>query len=147
MKRNENIKEKILNEPSYWIEGINGFLYDAIVSYMEENGLNRTKLAEYLGISKGRISQILNDGDINFSIAKIIEIALKVGKYPVFELQDKQEYLNRSPKTKNVVNMVMDYDTESFADQEIHEDGSDAETPVVSINNNYTIENQLAYSE
>jgi len=114
---------------------------------MEENGLNRTKLAEYLGISKGRISQILNDGDINFSIAKIIEIALKVGKYPVFELQDKQEYLNRSPKTKNVVNMVMDYDTESFADQEIHEDGSDAETPVVSINNNYTIENQLAYSE
>jgi hypothetical protein len=43
--------------------------------------------------------------------------------------------------------MVMDYDTESFADQEIHEDGSDAETPVVSINNNYTIENQLAYSE
>lgn len=146
MKRNDNIKEKILNEPSYWIEGINGFLYDAIVSYMEENGLNRTQLAEYLGISKGRVSQILNDGDINFSIAKIIEIALKVDKYPVFKLQDKKEYLNHSPKTENVVNMVMDYDTESFAGQEIQEDGPDVDAPVVSIKN-YTIENQLAYSE
>ena len=146
MKRNENIKEKILNEPSYWIEGINGFLYDAIVSYMEENGLNRTQLAEYLGISKDRVSQILNDGDINFSIAKIIEIALKVDKYPVFQLKDKEEYLNHSPKTENVVKMVMDYDTESFADQEIQEDGSDVDARVVSIKN-YTIENQLAYNE
>jgi transcriptional regulator with XRE-family HTH domain len=146
MKRNDNIKEKILNEPSYWIEGINGFLYDAIVSYMKENGLNRTQLAEYLGISKGRVSQILNDGDINFSIAKIIEIALKVGKYPIFELQDKEEYLNHSSKNENVVNMVMDYDTESFVDQETREDGTGGEAPVVFINN-YSIENQLAYSE
>jgi transcriptional regulator with XRE-family HTH domain len=146
MKRNDNIKEKILNEPSYWIEGINGFLYDAIVSYMEENDMNRTQLAKYLGISKGRVSQILNDGDINFSIAKIIEIALKVGKYPIFELQDKKEYLNHSSKNENVVNMVMDYDTETFVDQATQEYVTGGEAPVVFIKN-YSIENQLAYSE
>ena len=43
-------------------------------------------MAEYLGISKGRISQILNKGNINFSIGKIIEIALKVDKYPIIKL-------------------------------------------------------------
>lgn len=146
MKQTDNIKEKILNEPSFWIEGINGFLYDAIVSYMKENDLNQTQLAEYLGISKGRVSQILNDGEINFSIAKIIEIALKIGKYPVFKLEDKKEYLNHSQKDENVVNMVMDYDTESFVDQETQEEVAAGEAPVVFINN-YSIENQLAYSE
>ncbi len=81
--------EKILDQPSYWVEAINGSLYNAILDYMETNNLNRTQLATILGISKGRVSQILNEGNINFSIEKIIEISLKIGKYPVFELEDK----------------------------------------------------------
>lgn len=89
------LREKILNQTSYWVEGVNGSLYDTIVKYMEANKLNRTKLANHLGISKGRVSQILNDGEINFSIEKIIEIALKVGKFPIFEFKDKQEYLQK----------------------------------------------------
>ncbi|PRY98212.1 helix-turn-helix protein [Marinilabilia salmonicolor] len=146
MKRNDNIKEKILNEPSYWIEGINGFLYDAIVSYMEENGLNRTQLADYLGVSKGRVSQILNDGDINFSIAKIIEIALKIDKYPDFKLQDKKEYLEHSHKSGDVVNMIMDYDSYLFSETILIEKISLNENPIVSLRS-YTIENQLTYCE
>ena len=145
MKKNDKIKERILNEPSYWIEGINGFLYDAIVNYMEAKGLNRTQLAEYLGISKGRVSQILNDGDINFSIAKIIEIALKIDKYPDFKLQDKTAYLENSQKSDDVVHMIMDYDSESFADQEIQVDGLDDNQARVIPINNYTVENELAY--
>lgn len=86
---------KILNQPSYWVEGINGVLYNAIIEFMEINNLNRTQIAELLGISKGRISQILNDGNINFSIEKIVEISLKVGKYPIFELEDSTLYLNK----------------------------------------------------
>lgn len=94
MKSRTNIREKILNQPSYWVEGINGFLYNAILEYMEANGMNRTDLANYLGLSKGRISQILNDGEINFSIEKVVQIALKVNKFPLFQLKDKEEYLN-----------------------------------------------------
>lgn len=55
--------------------------------------MNRTDLANYLGISKARVSQILNDGEINFSIVKIVEIALKVNKFTVFKLKDKAAYL------------------------------------------------------
>ena len=82
MKPANNIRETILSQPSYWVEGVNGSLYNAVLSYMEANNLNRTQLASHLGISKGRVSQILNDGEINFSLQKIIEIALKVGKIP-----------------------------------------------------------------
>ena len=87
------IHENILNQPSYWIEAFNGFLYEAIIEYMETHKLNRTQMAEYLGISKGRISQILNEGNINFSIGKIIEIALKVDKYPIIKFVNKESYL------------------------------------------------------
>jgi len=95
MRSQENRLKDILNETSYWVEGINGLLYNAILDYMEKNNLNRTQLAEYLGISKGRVSQILNDGEINFSIEKLIEISLKIGKFPLFELKDKKEYLSK----------------------------------------------------
>lgn len=114
MKKIDNVREKILNQPSYWVEGINGFLYNAILEYMETNDINRTKLAEYLGVSKGRISQILNNGEINFSIEKVIEIALKVDKFPVFEFKDKKEYLNSLKSIKGVEKFVTNYESDAF---------------------------------
>jgi transcriptional regulator with XRE-family HTH domain len=107
-------REKILNQSSYWIEGINGHLYDAIIKYMEKNGFNRTKLADHLGISKGRVSQILNDGEINFSIEKIIEIALKVDVFPVFEFVNKQLYLQN--ENKHIENLIaINFNANSFS--------------------------------
>lgn len=114
MKTTSEIHEKILNQPSYWVEGVNGSLYNAIISYMEANDLNRTKLASHLGISNGRVSQILNDGEINFSLEKIIEIALKVGKFPVFEFLDKQAYFQNESKFSKVKTMSMNYNLNSL---------------------------------
>lgn len=114
----KNNLEKILNQPSYWIEGINGVLYNAILEFMEKNNFNRTQLAQNLGISKGRVSQILNDGEINFSIEKIIEISIKVGKYPVFELEDSNVYLKKLSETKKFksfrISNFNDYSTNLF---------------------------------
>lgn len=98
----KNNLEKIVYQPSYWVEGINGILYNAIVTYMEEKQINQTQLAEVLGVSLGRVSQILNEGDINFSIEKIVEIALKIGKFPVFELEDSIAYLEKLNTNKNL---------------------------------------------
>ncbi|KZE83344.1 hypothetical protein AV926_04700 [Myroides marinus] len=114
----KNNLDKILNQPSYWIEGINGVLYNAIIEFMEKNKFNRTQLAQNLGISKGRVSQILNNGEINFSIEKIVEISIKIGKYPVFELEDSQIYLNKLNQTKQLKSMRIsnfnDYSTNLF---------------------------------
>lgn len=111
-----NKRELILDQPAYWLEGINGFLFEAVQSYMEKNDLNRTKLAEHLGISKGRVSQILNDGEMNFSLAKIIELALKVDKFPVFELMDKQEYLQSESTKGKVKKMEISYNSNKYSE-------------------------------
>lgn len=137
MKQNNNIREKILNQVSYWVEGINGFLYDSIINYMEDNKLNRTKLAKHLGISKGRVSQILNDGEINFSLEKIIEIALKVDKFPVFEFKNKKEYLERELKLSNAKKIFLNYNEFS----QVYEIDSKSKNAVIQLNS--TIERKL----
>lgn len=92
MKTTKNFREKVLDNPIYWVEGINGMLYDAIVTYMENHQMKQKDLARHLSISPGRVSQILNEGNINFSLEKLIEIALKVDKYPNFIFEDKSSF-------------------------------------------------------
>lgn len=115
MNVNKNIREKILTQPSYWIEGINGYLYEAILTYMEENNMKRKDLAKHLDISPGRVSQILNDGEINFSIDKIIQIALKIGKFPDFKLEDKETYLERTNKVSEIKSLFIHYRTNQLS--------------------------------
>ncbi|MDH5379981.1 MAG: helix-turn-helix domain-containing protein [Cyclobacteriaceae bacterium] len=85
----EDIKNKIKNQPSYWVEHINGLLYNALVVFMEKYKMKQKDLAVHLGISPGRVSQILNGGNINFSIEKFVEISLKLDCYPDFRLVAK----------------------------------------------------------
>lgn len=89
------MRDKIISHPGYWVEQINGVLYDAIMEYMETHNMKQKDLAKHLGISKGRVSQIINDGEINFRIEKIIEISLKLGMVPHFELESKNEFLEK----------------------------------------------------
>ncbi len=116
MKNRVHIQEKILNQPSYWVEGINSFLYTAIIEYMEKHNINKTELATHLGISKGRVSQILNDGEINFSIEKIVQIALKVDKFPLFELKDKKDYINNLQAVKRNFQVISNYERDHFSE-------------------------------
>jgi transcriptional regulator with XRE-family HTH domain len=103
METNKNI-QNILNQSSYWVEAINGSLFHAIIQYMETNNLKRKDLAALLEISPGRVSQILNSGDINFSLEKIIEIALKINKFPAFEFIDKKEFTSTCSSSDNPIN-------------------------------------------
>jgi predicted XRE-type DNA-binding protein len=124
-------REKILNQPSYWIEKVNASLYDSIVNYMERHNMKQKDLAEYLGLSKGRVSQILNDGEINFSLEKIIHIALKVDKYPSFSFEDKKSLIDREKKIYER-NLFIQYNIESFTSIKNQEDRKEAK--VISMN-------------
>lgn len=93
--------EKIISQPGYWVEQINGILYDAIMDYMKTHNMKRKDLAKYLGLSKGRVSQIINDGEINFRLEKIIEISLKLGMVSHITPEDKSDFL-----AKEEVNLV-----------------------------------------
>ena len=114
MKNRNDIQEKILNQPSYWVEGINSLVYNAILEYMEENNMNRTELSSHLGISKGRVSQILNDGEVNFSIEKIVQIALKVDKFPILEFKDKNIYLDDLNNINHTTKNANHHEDDSF---------------------------------
>lgn len=89
------MRDKIISQPGYWVEQINGKLCDAIMDYMETHYMKRKDLAEHLGISKDQASQIINDGEINFRMEKIVEISLKLGMVPHFNLEDKNEFLEK----------------------------------------------------
>jgi|TARA_B110000240_G_C13495101_1_gene451342 predicted XRE-type DNA-binding protein len=134
MNKNNKYREQILNQASYWVEGINGSIYDSIITYMENNDLNRTKLAMHLGISKGRVSQILNDGEINFSLEKIIEIAIKVDKFPVFDFINKDVFLEKEKeKSKSI---FIDYNPLDFS--KVYEETIvGKEVKVISLKSNY----------
>jgi transcriptional regulator with XRE-family HTH domain len=101
MKNQNNIREKLLNTPSYWVEGINGLIYDAVVTYMEKHDMKRKDLAKHLDVSNGRVSQLLNEGDINFSLEKLNEIAIKVDKYPNFLFEDKKDFVAKERRLKD----------------------------------------------
>lgn len=109
-----NKRKQILDRTGYWVEKVNLDLYDAIIRFMEANKMKRKDLAVYLGITKGRVSQLLNDGEINFSLEKVIDIAIKLGKYPSFEFVDKDVYLKNELKAKDVHPQVLQLNINQF---------------------------------
>lgn len=76
MKRSE-----ILLTPEYWITQIQIMLYNCAEKFMSKTHKNRTQLAQYLGVSKGYVSQILN-GDYDHRLSKFVELSLAFGYIP-----------------------------------------------------------------
>lgn len=106
-----SLRERILLSKSYWMESINGEVYTALVEFMESKNFKQSDLAEHLGISPSRVSQILNNGEVNFSIQKLIEISLKINRIPQFRLEHKDVYFS---------NRITQINTNSFASHVIH---------------------------
>lgn len=91
-------REELIKSKEYWIVDIQTKLYEALESYRESKGLNRTQLAEDLGFSKGYISQILN-GDFDHRISKLVELALKIGMVPELNFKIQPQVLSGKGRT------------------------------------------------
>jgi transcriptional regulator with XRE-family HTH domain len=74
-------REKILSSPAYWFEKTQNELFRQFHYYMEKEKINQTQLGERLGITKGRVSQILQ-GQSNFTMKTLIELVLSIGIIP-----------------------------------------------------------------
>jgi len=79
-------REELINSPEYWLAKIQIDLFNRVDKYMKENKLNRTNLAEKLGVTKGYISQILN-GDADHRLSKIVELSLAIGLVPHIQFE------------------------------------------------------------
>ncbi|QNR22597.1 helix-turn-helix domain-containing protein [Croceimicrobium hydrocarbonivorans] len=140
MKAKNRIRRKMLLSKSYWLEAVNGEVYDTLVRYMRDNGMKQKDLAQYLNISDGRVSQILNDGEINFTIDKLIEISLKLGKVPFFSLIDQNEYLEKELDNSVVLHFQVSMDENNNYSKFIGQGGK-----VVQLNTEQTFEFAEAY--
>ncbi|TWV15107.1 helix-turn-helix transcriptional regulator [Bacteroidaceae bacterium HV4-6-C5C] len=74
-------RDELLNSKEYWLSKIQIDLFNEVNHFMEEKGLNRTQLAERLGVSKGYVSQIMN-GDSDHRLSKLVELSLAIGLVP-----------------------------------------------------------------
>lgn len=86
-------RKELLQSKEYWLTRIQNNLFAMLERYMRENKLNRTKLAEHLGVSKGYVSQILN-GDFDHRLSKFIELSLAIKKVPQIYFEDIDQVLD-----------------------------------------------------
>lgn len=86
-------REELLKSEGYWIAKLQTDLYREMVSFMKKNHMNSSQLADYLGCSKGYVSQLLN-GNFDHKISKLVELSLAMGRAPVLEFKDLSGYIS-----------------------------------------------------
>ncbi len=95
-------REELLKNTGYWISKIQLDLYDQLEKYMSENKMNRTQLANKLGVTKGYITQILN-GDFNHRISKLVELSLAIDKIPEINYIDLNQVIKEEKEDNKTV--------------------------------------------
>ncbi len=84
-------REELLNSKEYWMEDIQSKLYAEVEDYMRLHNMTRSQFAEYLGCTKGYVSQLLS-GEYDSKISKLVELSLAVGKIPEISFKDVEYY-------------------------------------------------------
>ena len=85
-------REELLKSREYWITKIQIEMFEMIENYITEKKINRTQLAKELNFTKSYISQVLN-GDFNYKISTLVDMALAVGKVPILKFEDEYKYI------------------------------------------------------
>ncbi len=98
-KNNIMTREELLKSPEYWFENAQNELYRQVIDYKEKKGINQTELAEELGVTKGYVSQILK-GEFNYTLKKLIEISLAIGKIPQIEYKTVTDVIAEDKRTQ-----------------------------------------------
>ena len=86
-------RKELLTSSEYWIETIQNNIYSELAGFIEKNDISGRELAETLGLSKGRISQILSGKNLNFRLDTLVRLSLAIGRIPGFRLLEIEEYI------------------------------------------------------
>jgi transcriptional regulator with XRE-family HTH domain len=88
-------KKELLEGPEYLLTGYQHEIFQQLTAYMEMHNLQQKDIAKALGVSNAYISQILN-GNFNFTLKKLIELGLIMGKVPHLEFLNTDEFWKRN---------------------------------------------------
>lgn len=94
-------QEELMRSRGYWIANIQMDLFKYVDEYMRKNNLNRSQLADKLGVTKGYISQILN-GEFNHRVATFVDLTLAIGKAPKVVFEDLEEIISHAKEKDRV---------------------------------------------
>lgn len=92
-------RDELLRTKEYWFETFQNEIYRMVAEYMKKEGVNQTRLAEELGVTKSYISQILN-GQFNYTLKKMIELSLALKKAPAFEFKNLEQYIREDRQNR-----------------------------------------------
>ena len=106
-------RKEVLKSPEYWTAKT----YNQAESFMKETGRNKTQLAEYLGVSKGYVSQLLN-GDYDHRLSKFFELSLAFGVIPQIDFIPVGKYVSDDACSKQFKNIALP--NVEWNDGEIH---------------------------
>jgi len=97
-------KRTLLKYPNYLLSKYQAEIYRQLTTYMKENDLTQKQIAEQLGVSSAYVNQILK-GNFNYTLKKLIEISLLIGKVPSIEFLPLNEFWNvqREKREKDLV--------------------------------------------
>ena len=88
-------REDLLKSSEYWTEIIQNKIYNDLADYIQTNDIPNKHFIDSLGISKGRVSQILNGANLNFRIDTLVKLCLAIDKIPDFHLVDIDEFISK----------------------------------------------------
>lgn len=87
-------RAELLKSPDYWKTRIQIALYNCADLFMKKTHRNRKQLAEYLGVSNGYVTQVLN-GDYDHKLSKLTELSLAFGFVPNIEFIPVEQFIAR----------------------------------------------------
>lgn len=103
---------ELVDSPSYHFAKLQNKLYREIHEFLQAPEMNKSKLAKKLGVSKGYITQVLNNG-ADHRLSNFIKLSLAIGKVPQVEFIRKSEYIE-SEILKRIDVLPLDLDSHQF---------------------------------
>lgn len=85
-------REELVTKPEYWLETIQNEIFRQVTAYLKDNNMTQNQFAEQLGVTKGYVSQIMK-GEFNYTLKKLIELSLAVGKAPLINFTPLAEII------------------------------------------------------
>ena len=122
-------KSDYLKTPEFLLTKYQNEIFRQLNEYMTLNGLSQIDVANKLNVSSSYVSQILN-GNFNFTIKKLIELGIMMGKVPDIDFVRFNEYWMRERMGRNPMYVY------TAPNSQHEEEEWDAYEDITSINNN-----------
>lgn len=141
-------REDLLKSSEYWTEIIQNKIYNDLAEYIQNNDIPNKHFVERLGVSKGRVSQILNGANLNFRIDTLVKLCLAIDKIPDFHLVDVNEFISKdSINTSSIIFEHTDTFHKRLGEMLGYKPGVKTNNCNIDLNSNITIGESFSIAE